>query len=299
MAPPIQLNGKMAMLIKHFALCVVAVIFGTQVLSAQTINFASDDTLKAVFASGLKPWRYDGSLDRCEISSEKITLLLLGGRNVTFPVESGSFRAFGNYELTESDFTTGLISVADAAELTKQIASELGISTDGIDSLAAQANPTSIPSPRFWSGKVSSGKFTVSVQFTPIPRFSEVKASVDLRLNWERPLKGRRYWTEPMPPPPGYADVGFGTPPPPKGPQVPNPGPEYYEALIRAKKGERSATGITASSASTTASTPPQSSATAKPETSRKPSTGFPVVAVAIAVVAIAGVIVFLIRRRR
>ncbi len=286
-----------------FAIYGAIVLFMGRALVGQTIDFASDDTLKAVFASGLQPWRYDGSLDRCEIGPGQVALVLPGGRKIsTFPVESGSFRVFGNYEITESDFASGLLSVNDAVALTKQIANELGISPEGIDSLAAQAKPASITSPRFWSGKVSSGKFTVSVQFTPIPRFNEVKATVDLRLNWERPLKGRRYWTEPMPPPPGYENVGFGTPPPPQGPQNPNPGPEYYEALLLAQKGERPKPGVTpaATAVSKTTTTRPSPSATTTPNgaTEKPAAPGFPVVPAAILAAAIVAFVVFLLRRK-
>lgn len=267
-------------------------------LVGQTIDLSGDSTLNAVFASGLKPWRFEGALDRCEISSGEVTLRLPDGRKVSdFPVGYGSFRVFGNYELTESDFTTGLLSVADAAELTKRVAGELNISSQGVDDLAARVNPTSIPTPRFWSGKVNFNTLTVGVRFTPIPRFNEVKATVDLRLNWERPLNGRQYWTEPMPPPPRYANVGFGTPPPAQGLQNPNPGPEYYEALIRAKKGERPTPGRSASVAPKAAPSQASLAITPQPEKQVLPHR-FPLTATIVTLVVIIGIGTLLARRR-
>jgi len=268
-------------------------------LLGQTIDLAGDDTLKGVFASGLRPWRYGGTTtDQCEISDTRVTLLLPGGRKISsFPVDNGSFRVFGDYALSQANFSSGLQGVTEAAALAKQVAGELGISSKGIEELAAQANPTRFTSPRQWAGEISLGQINAFLRFMPIPRFNDVKAMVELRLNWKRPAKGARYWMERMPPPPGYEEVGFGTPPPPKGPQVPNPGPGYHEALIRAKKGDRPAPRGTSSDTPTPATS--QSNATSSPAAAEKPLSCFPMVTVVSAVAAVLGGAVFFFRRRK
>lgn len=289
------------MLTNRFAAFGATLFFMAHALVGQTINFANDDTLKAVFASGLHPWKYGGSLDRCEINDVQVTLLLPGGRKISdFPTDNGSFRSFADYTLSQASFYAGLLDVPDAAALAKRVATELGISTEGIDNLAAQANPTKPTSPSQWSGETRIGDLTIFIRFIPIPRFSEVKATVDFRLNWKRPFRRDNLVEKPLPPPPGYEDVGFGTPPPPKGPQVPNPGPEYYEALLRAKKGERPAPGITPSAASASAPSSSQPSASPTPTmTVKKPaSSSFPIVPVVILAALIAGAAVFFLRRK-
>jgi len=63
-----------------------ALLFMGNPLVGQTIDLAGDGTLKAVFAAGLRPFKYGESLDRYEIADAQITLLLPDGkRSPTFP----------------------------------------------------------------------------------------------------------------------------------------------------------------------------------------------------------------------
>lgn len=275
--------------------------------AANTIDFRNDGTLKAVYDAGLRPWLSSSSNDRCSIGESNLNIILPGDKRISgFPAEHGSFQVLADYALVNAEFASGLIGLSDATALAQRIATELGLPTDGITRLAAQASPTTVSSPRDWTGEIKAEGLQLFVRFTPVPRFSEIKGKVAISLEWNRPMTGMRFWEQRMTPPPGYEkeDMERPAPTPREGRQVPDPGPEYYEALLEAQRGPRPTPGeapsttTTPSSQRLTEAASPSPTDTPAVVVEESASRSFPVVLVCVIVVIIAGVVTFLIRRR-
>jgi len=264
------------------------------------INFENGDTLKAVYNAGLRPWITPNSTGRCSIGESVIGLDLPDGKSIAnFPVQYGSFQVLADYSLTSASFSSGLIDLPTATETAIQIASSLGLSTAEITRLASEASPTTVSTPREWTGEVDFEKFKLRLLFTPVPRFSEVKGQTEVRIEWKRPMTGMRFWTEPMRPPPGYENESMAKPAstPPKGPQVPEHSQEYYESLTSA---ENEAEPDVAVSPAPIGQMPKQSSPPEDPtETpSLEPESDFPIIPVAVIAVLIVAGAVFFLRRK-
>jgi len=208
----------------------------TSARAENPIDFSTSDNLKAVYDAGYRPWR--NGFDSCHLDHVKVSVILPENGQFSLSAEMADFSVLAGNQLNSADFIGEVTSTEEAVTKTREICSELGVSTDGLDqAVPTFADRTSKAS--IWGKPGKKGDISIYVTLDLLYFIDHIGAKVYVSLQWKRIGNSMKFLTNPVQPPPGYENASMD--PPKVNPNqqgFPKHDLDYYKNLIDQKKAE-------------------------------------------------------------
>lgn len=265
------------------ALVIVGLTINSLIAQDVVLDFSDDHTLKTVFDAGLRPYRRP-NLETLQLRAEAVrTSVTLPGGVIIPPSnwDSLDFNVVSDGHLSTMSLRTGPITIESAQSIFLSMLNAQRLSTEKMDAFLSEVKTQ----PLFFEGEyhVGTGDRSNPSRLVAFRRTGQKDAplAVEVILDWQfEPKSARRaYYKEPIPPPPGYENVSMEKP-----------------SYVAKNKPDSAIQG-----SSTTIATPQPTKPPSSPhaEGSKESSaSAFPVTSIAIALILIAGALVFYLRRK-
>jgi len=255
--------------------------------SEMSLDFSKEHTLKGIFDAGMRPYREPHS-ERFQVGVEQVTaeIKLPSGMLVKEREwQSMRFTVVDDGRLTSAQMRSNPLTLEAARDAMLPLLSiESGVSIQALDAFLEKVREEIFLYEgefHVGTGKKQNPMFLAAFSRTGLKN-SPLALRVSLEWRLDPPKAAKGFYKDPIPPPPGYEGVSMEKPPFQAEAQAPTP-EVTAETQAKPRLVEE-----------------PQFAASPTPamDTNKPASSGFPVVPVAILTAVIAGIVIYLLRRK-